>query len=133
MTRSAGCFYDQLYLLFYPQGTKVVPHNLYDLLRYPPPLGGGGKGRGGDYETLAHRIMGDGTLANNAIVIQVQSFSIQDIVKIINVLYVKFGLVCSAQKQRDSYVLYINVESSQTLAPYVRPYFCSSMLYKLSA
>ena len=43
-SRALPCF-TELYSLFYPNGVKIVPHNIYDLLT---PV------------ALAHMIMGDG-------------------------------------------------------------------------
>lgn len=89
----------------------MVPHNriiillyhLYDLLTYA---------------SLAHWIMCDGTY-NSGIRLQTDSFSIQDVVFIINVLKVKFNLDCTVHYQRGNPVIYISSRSTKLLiAPY---------------
>ena len=101
---------------FYPEGKKIVPLDLYNLLTY---------------EALAHWIMGDGTKASKGIVLQTQSFTIQECVFIISILIYKFNLKCSIQMQRGKPTIYISSKSFQKLIPLILPYMCNSMLYKL--
>lgn len=75
--------------------------------------------------------MGDGTNANKGIVLQTQSFTIQECVFIISILIYKFNLKCSIQMQRNQPTIYISSRSFQKLIPLILPYMCSSMLYKL--
>ena len=48
--------------MFYLEGKKVVPLDLYNML---------------NYEALAHWIMGEGTKVNKGLTLQTQSFTIQ--------------------------------------------------------
>jgi heme/copper-type cytochrome/quinol oxidase subunit 1 len=71
-TRNLPCLID-IYNWFYVDGVKVVPNNLFNFM---------------NYELLAHWIMGDGSRTGNGITLQVQSFSIKDVVFICNVLII---------------------------------------------
>lgn len=66
MTRLLPCF-TELYHLFYVNGKKGIPNNIYDLLT---PV------------ALAHIIMGDGYASRHGLIICTNSYSIQDIFKI---------------------------------------------------
>ncbi len=78
-TRSLPCF-TELYSLFYLQNVKIIPENIYDLLT---PV------------ALAHLIMGDGKESRHGLILCTDSYIIQDIVKLINVLNIRYRLVCT--------------------------------------
>jgi hypothetical protein len=82
-TRALPCF-TELHSLFYPNKVKIIPDNIYDLLT---PV------------ALAHIIMGDGQVASNGLRICTDSYSISDIVKLMNVLMIKYGLICTIQSR----------------------------------
>lgn len=115
-TRVYPCF-TEWYNLFYVEGQKRVPLDLYNMLTY---------------EALAHWIMGDGTKVNKGLTLQTQSFSIQECVFIVSVLIYKFNLKCSIHLQRNQPTIYISSKSMMKLKPLILPYMCSSMKYKLS-
>ena len=56
---------------------KIIPYNIYDLLT---PI------------ALAHWIMDDGVKRNKGLVLCTDSFSISDVVRLSNVLRIKYGL-----------------------------------------
>lgn len=114
-TRSLPCF-TEFYTIFYKNKVKCVPLDLYELLTY---------------EALAHWICCDGTKTYKGITLQTQSFTIKEIVFIVSILIYKFNLKCTIHKQRDLYVVYISSKSIKILHPYILPYFCQSMRYKL--
>jgi len=118
-TRSLTCFIE-LHSLFYLKGVKVIPQNIYDLLT---PV------------ALAHLIMGDGNALHHGLIICTNSYSIQDVVKLMNVLMIRYGLECTMtlkkQNQKVEYMIYIRQNSMSLLRSIVKPYLCSSMLYKL--
>ena len=62
------------------------------------------------WEALAHWIQGDGSY-NSGITIQTQSFTIKEIVLLINVLIIKFQLECSIHTQEKYKVIYIKSKS----------------------
>ena len=113
-TRSLPCI-TELYNLFYPQGKKIIPsHYIYDLLTW---------------EALAHWIQGDGTYSSG-ITIQTQSFTIQEMVLLINVLIIKFQLECTIHTQGKYKVLYIKSKSIKKKLYLLLPYIHPTMLYK---
>ena len=114
-TRVYPCF-TEWYHLFYQEGKKVVPLDLYNMLTY---------------EALAYWIMGNGTKVNKGLTIQTQSFTIQECVFIISVLIYKYNLKCSIHLQRNQPTIYISSKSMKKLIPCILPYMCRSMLYKL--
>uniref|UniRef100_UPI0028E0A35A hypothetical protein n=1 Tax=Perenniporia fraxinea TaxID=1350006 RepID=UPI0028E0A35A len=114
-TRVYPCF-TEWYNLFYSSGKKRVPLDLYNRI---------------DYEALAHWIMGDGTKSYKGITLQTQSFTIPECVFIISVLIHKFGLNCNIHMQRNQPTIYIKSKSVKKIKPYILPYMCSSMKYKL--
>lgn len=115
-TRNLPCI-TELYDLFYAQATegkKIIPNNIYDLLTW---------------RALVHWIQGDGTYSSG-ITIQTQSFTIQEIVFLMNVLRIKFRLDCSIHVQASYSVLYIKSKSIKQNLHYMLPYIHPSMLYK---
>lgn len=102
---------------FYEDRKKIVPLNIYDLLTY---------------EALAHWICCDGTAAGNALILETQSFSIEENVKLISILIYKFNLKCTLHFQRKSPVIYISSKSVKKLIPKIIKYIPVSLQYKLA-
>lgn len=113
-TRSLPCI-TELYNIFYIDNVKIIPNNLYELLTW---------------EGLAHWIMCDGSY-NIGIILHTQCYTIEDNVKIINVLILKFQLECSLHKQRDAYVIYLKRKSIKKNIHFLLPYMHETMLYKI--
>ena len=115
-TRYLPCL-NELYLLFYKDKVKVIPNIIYDLLT---PV------------ALAHWIMGDGAILNKGLVLCTDSYTLQEVVKLVNVLKIKYDLNCTIQGIKNKRPrIYILPESLPKLINLVKPYFLSSMLYKL--
>jgi heme/copper-type cytochrome/quinol oxidase subunit 1 len=114
-TRTYPCL-TEFYQRFYYKNIKIVPLDLYELLTY---------------ESLAHWIMGDGTKSHKGLVLQTQSFTVKEVVFIINILIYKFNLKCSIHMQRNQPTVFISSKSMTIIQPYILPYFCNSMRYKL--
>lgn len=95
---------------------KIVPLNLYDYL---------------NYEKLAHWIKGNGTRKKNAKILQTDSFTIKEVVFILNVLLIKLNIRSTIQYQRNNPVLYITTASKNRIREKLRPFMCKSMLYKI--
>jgi hypothetical protein len=102
--------------MFYNNKIKIVPLDLYNLLTY---------------ESLAHWICCDGTKTYKGLTLQTQSFTIKEVVFIVNILMYKFNLKCSIHMQRNQPTIYISSKSMETLQPYILPYICNFMKYKL--
>lgn len=107
----------EFYTLFYPQSVKVIPLDIFELLT---PV------------ALAHLIMGDGSVRSHGLIICTDSYSIQDIVRLINVLIIKYRLECTLRYVTPTQPrIYIRERSMHLLREIVKPYMCPSMLYKL--
>ena len=101
--------------MFYNGRNKIIPENLYELITY---------------EGLAHIIMGDGSFKFNGILLNLQAFSVKELILFINVLKLKFNIDCTLHKSRNHYTVYITVESSRKLYPKIKNYIVPSMKYK---
>lgn len=113
-TRTLACI-TELYDLFYVNNKKIIPSNLFDILTW---------------EALAHFIMCDGSY-NSGITLQTQCYTIKELVLIINVLIIKFGLECSIHKQKDQFVIYIKSKSIKKNLYNILPHIHPSMMYKV--
>lgn len=90
------CFKD-IYSIFHPNGVKIIPLNIYELLT---PV------------ALAHLIMGDGSVRDYGLTLCTDCFSVTDTVRLMNVLIIRYGLICTLQKKRDNqYRIYISSKS----------------------
>jgi len=119
-TRSMPCF-TELHSLFYVNNVKVIPSNIYDLLT---PV------------ALAHVIMGDGNALTHGLIICTNSFVVEDVVRLMNVIMIRYRLNCKIREKRQSnnkieYMILIRQDSMALLRTIVKPYMHSSMLYKL--
>lgn len=115
-TRSLLCF-TELYPLFYPSGVKVIPYNIYELLTAV---------------ALAHLIMGDGSRWRHGLVLCTDSYSVSDIVRLINVLIIKYRLDCTLRYHTSTQPrIYIKEGSMPILRDLVRPYMVKSMFYRI--
>lgn len=80
---------------------------------------------------LAHWIYGDGQVASNGLRLCTDSYSIKDVVRLINVLIIKYRLVCTLHMQAGKPINYISAKSMSLLSYIVKPYMSKDMLYKL--
>lgn len=106
----------ELHPLFYPSGVKIIPKNIYDLLT---PV------------ALAHLVMGDGSKERHGLIICTDSYSIEDVVRLIKTS--EWGWIeCTIKvRNQDKYRIYIREGSMPLLRQIIKPYMCSSMLYKI--
>jgi len=102
--------------LFYINSIKCIPECIYMLLT---PI------------AMAHWILGDGTRAGYGLILCTHSFTIPDVVRLINVLMVRYRLDCTLQYNKGKPVIYIPAGSMPKLCSIVKPYMCPSMLRKL--
>ena len=120
-TRSLACL-TEIFNLFYKKEktgkyVKVLPkQELYELLTLP---------------ALAHWISGDGSFHYKGLNLNTQSFTIPEVVFLINVLIIKYECICSLHIQKNKPVIYISAKSMKKLAPKLLPYLTPSMHYKL--
>jgi hypothetical protein len=115
-TRALPCI-SELFSIFHVNGLKIVPANIYELLT---PV------------ALAHLIMGDGSARDYGLTLCTDCFVLSDVVRLMNVLIIRYGLNCTLQKRKDNqYRIYIASSSMPLLRSIVTPYIHSSMMYKL--
>jgi len=102
---------------FYPNGKKIVPTNIDKLLT--------------DI-SLAYWIMDDGSKQGKGLSIWVCAFSKEDIQRLTNTLFNKFGLKCSVHgiDSRQPRI-YVWAESIGQLRTIVKPYMHHTMYYKV--
>lgn len=117
VTRALPCF-TVLHRLFYnSSGVKVIPVNqIYELLT---PV------------ALAFWIIGDGATNPFGLRLCTDSFSVQDVVRLINVLIIRYNLKCSLHTIKGNYRIYIKSESIPLLRTIVLPYIHPSIIYKV--
>lgn len=79
--------------------------------------------------------MGDGTASLYGLVLCTNSFSLPDVVRLMNVLMIRYGLECTIhikrQNKKIEHMIYIRQRSMPLLCSIVAPHFHPSMLYKL--
>lgn len=114
-TRSLPCF-TELHSIFYVNGVKVIPHNIYDLLT---PI------------ALAHWICGDGSAKPHGLVICTDSYDLPSVIRLMNVLIIRYRLDCTLRYNGQYPRIYIKQASMPTLKNIVEPYMVSTMMYKL--
>lgn len=113
-TRHLPCLVE-FYDLFYLNKKKVICSNIYDLLT---PV------------ALAHFIMGDGSAVSGGLRISTDSFTIDEVVKLINVLIIKYRLKCALHIISGKPRIFISSKSLKLLKSIVDPYLVPSMKYK---
>ena len=75
--------------------------------------------------------MGDGNKNRHGLTISTESFPLNDTVRLLNVLMVRYRLDCTMRKHSPRYTIYIKEKSMSLLRTLVQPHMHSSMLYKL--
>lgn len=115
-TRTLTCF-TELYNNFYKDGKKYVPYDIYNILTI---------------QGLSHWICGDGSFVKGGgIYLHTQSFTTIDVVRLINVLILKFNCKCSIHYQRGKPIIYISSRSVRKLSSELLKHIPESIHYKL--
>lgn len=105
--------------LFYPNGKKVIPNNLEDLLT---PLG------------LSVWFMDDGSVKSHQSkgrILNTHSFSLEEVKQLCVILHEKFYLDAWPRQQRDGVQIYISGKSAEALQALLEPRIIPEMRYKL--
>ena len=115
-TRSLPCF-TELHTLFYREGVKIIPDNIYEILT---PI------------ALAHVIMGDGSAKKYSLKICLDSYTILDVIRFMNVLIIRYELDCTLHFHTPTQPrIHIKQKSMPKLRAIVEPFTHESMMYKL--
>jgi len=118
ITRSMLCF-TELHSLFYPKGIKLIPRDMYNMLT---PV------------ALAHLIMGDGQNRERGLVLCTDSFTLEGVVLLVNVLIIRYNFICTIRVNNPGqYRIYISEKSMDSLRTIVSPFMVKSMLYKIDS
>ena len=82
---------------------------------------------------LAHMIMGDGLNEHGyGLILCTDSFSLEDVVRLINVLIIRYNLECTLRlHSKNLYRIYIKTGSMPLLRSIVSPYMHKTMFYKI--
>lgn len=111
--------FDDFYNLYYPNGKKIIPSCLNQLLT---PCG------------IAYWFMDDGTNNKSYYAFATASFSVEEHNLLLDILQTKFNLVCTVQRKQSPHkticVSAIN-DSNKNLRKLIEPYIVPSMKYKL--
>jgi len=115
-TRSFPCF-KELRSIFYVDKVKIIPDNIYELLT---PV------------ALAHLIMGDGSAKQYSLKICTDSYTVPDIIRLMNVLIIRYELDCTLRFHTPTQPrIHIKQNSMPKLRAIVGPNMSKSMMYKL--
>lgn len=119
-TRQLGCFIEIWNLFYILENKKFVKTIKDDLFFYM------------NYLVLAFWIQGDGRKCGKSLVLNTQSFTLNEIILLINILIIKFDINPYLQNDRGNYRIYISGKDLNKIVPKIKPYFVYSMLYKLN-
>lgn len=106
-----------LYDKFILNGVKVVPNDIFELL---------------NEVTFAHWIMCDGSRSTNGgLVLCTDNFSVFDIIKLMNVLLIKWNIKSSINYNNGQPRIYISRLETLKVREIVKVYFCAHFYYKI--
>jgi hypothetical protein len=93
-TRSLSCF-SKIHQLFIENGVKIIPQDIFNML---------------DPVALAHWIQGDGKfVVSGGLRLCTDSYTIQDVVRLMNVLMVRYELKCTLHQSKEGqYQIFIS-------------------------
>jgi hypothetical protein len=125
-TRQLNCF-NKYYTLFYFNKKKVIKPELFYYI---------------NYISLAHWIMGNGSKSRYGLILCTDSYSLKEIIILMNILKIKFNIDSSIHYHisispsnntiRNKHArIYINNKNLNKIKPFIKPYFVNSMLYKI--
>lgn len=107
---------NKLYDLFIVVGVKTIKIELFDLL---------------SPRALAYWIMSDGVSNQYGLTICTDSYTIKEVVILINILKIRYDLNCSIHYIKNKPRLYIKADSMNKLRLLVKPYVIPFSQYKL--
>jgi hypothetical protein len=106
-TRQLPCFMEIFNLFYKTVDKKWVKTIKQDLFFYM------------DYIVLAHWIMGDGSKLNKGITLCTNSFTLQEVVLLINILTIKFDIQPTIHKDNSNHRIYITGKDLNKVKPHI--------------
>jgi LAGLIDADG DNA endonuclease family len=76
--------------------------------------------------------MGDGSKRNKGITLCTDSFRINEVVILINILKIKYDINSTIHMEKYKPRIYINNKELNKILNYIKPYFIENFLYKIS-
>ena len=119
-TRQLGCFIEIWNLFYILVNKNFVKSIKYDLFFYM------------NYIVLAFWIQKNGGKHGKGLVLNTQSFTLNEVILLINILIIKFDINPYLQNYPGNYRICINDKDLNKIIPKIKPYFVDSMLYKLN-
>jgi len=116
VTRTLPCFMELRNIYYTSEGIKKIPEDIYNIITP---------------RALAHLIMGDGEARNFGLGLCTHSYTIPDVVRLMNALIIRYDFKCTIRFHNNQPTIYISQHSMKQLRLIVSPFICSSMLYKL--
>lgn len=111
-----------LYKVFYVElNGKITKTITLDLLNYLNPI------------SLAYWAMDDGaaTTSRSGFYLHTKGFTFEEVYLLAGMLHYQFGLVVTVQNHTNQPVIYITRKSTKNFINLVKPYFHTSLMYKL--
>lgn len=115
-TRQQKEFNQQNSLFYNEKQQKCIKQELFDYL---------------DEVVLAHWIMGDGAKKNKGLILCTDSFTLKENILLINMLYIKFNIICTLHKEKYKYRININKIEQDKIKNKIRPYILIPFRYKI--
>jgi hypothetical protein len=75
--------------------------------------------------------MGDGAKRNKGVILCTDSFSLKEVILLMNILKIKFDLDCTIHNDGNKYRIFINKKSLNFIYNNIKPYFDDIFLYKI--
>ena len=97
-----------------------------------------------NYEVLAHWIMGDGSKRGKGIILCTDSFKLEEVIYLMNILLIKLNIFSSIESrtsinphtnlknENKIYRIYINGVNLKRIKPFIKPYILRCFLYKIT-
>ena len=84
-----------------------------------------------NYIVLAHWIMGDGSKRAKGLVLSTDSFTLKEVILLVNILILKFDIYPTIQKEKNNFRIYINEQNLMKIKPFILPHFVDHFYIKL--
>jgi LAGLIDADG DNA endonuclease family len=75
--------------------------------------------------------MDDGGKSGSGLLLHTNAFTYEEVLLLINTLKEKYGIISTARKKYNSYIIYVTAYSIPTLIKVVKIYMHPSFFYKL--